>query len=227
MKRPVLYVCFVFIGFLTIAQSAIKKELYQSARKSFARGSYVSALQNFSEFKGANEEYLKVHPELSNAIGSAIRICEEKIAESAQKEEQPQPGLRKTSIQISAKVDEPGPVYLLPTESVISREVKRELKGYLQALGEKPFAGIRFTCLTNISKDSLEQYDYAMSRIQLFNDFFEEEGIPANRIEWEVANIAEDAYRFNYCIRIDNPAKGSLCLDPRLIRQMEIFDLEP
>ncbi|MDW3192084.1 MAG: hypothetical protein R8G66_06960 [Cytophagales bacterium] len=230
MKRLLIFLCFLVAGFSVVAQSAVKKDLYQAARKSFARGKYVDALASFSEFKGANGDYLTRHPELNRAIISAIGLCEDRIkVKEAEKEKEAEQsnGIKRTSINVSAVIEDPGPIYLLATETTIDPLVKNNFVSYLDIIRGKPFWGIEINCLTNVSSDSLEQYNYSMNRIVLFKEILEEEGISPNRIIWKVENIADDPYRLQYCLNLSNPEKGALCIEPSFNRRMEIFNLEP
>lgn len=223
MKKKLFTLIFMLIGCAVMAQSAVKQELYKSARRNFARGKYVDAIRDFSGFQAANDSYLELHPSLKNAIGLAITICEKKIEESRRAEERRKNGVME--IEANAIIAAPGPVYLLPTDSTLSHHVKTQWRGMLYRLIEQPFAALQITCLTNA--DSTEREDYVMSRISLFNKEVEELNIAIERIQWEVDPKLIDAGYLSSCMQYYGPPPGSICLNVRLISDAAVFELEP
>ncbi len=223
MIRNICSIFLLFISFTVNAQSAVKKELYKSAREHFSKGVYVDALRDFSGFQAANDRYLELHPNLKNAISSAISICESKIEEVRKEEERRKAGI--VEIQVDALRSEPGPVYLLTTDSVLSPQVEAEWRGMLYRLLDQPFAALEINCISNA--DGAARENYVMSRISLFEKTVEDLNIGLDRIQWNVDPSPTDEGYLASCMRYHGPPKGSICLDVRLNGNSNVFDLEP
>jgi hypothetical protein len=223
MKRNLFALVFILIGWAVMAQSAVKKELYKSARDNFSNEAYVDALRDFSGFQAANDAYLELHPNLKKAIGSAITICENKIEESRRADERRNSGVME--IEANAIYTMPGPIYLLPTDSILPHAIAMEWNNALFPLQDHPFASLQVLCLSNA--DSLGLQDYVRSRIELFKSATIGKDFASDRITWEVDSLPADPGYISSCMRYYMPPKGSICLSIRLNLEAEMFELEP
>jgi hypothetical protein len=224
MLRNTCILFFVIVSFTVSAQSAVKKELYKAARDNFSRGNYFIAIDKFSEFQKANDEYLASHPELQRAIASAITICENKIEIIKRESEPGGSGIR---VQAYKKfvVSRMNPIYLLPDDSVISEKSRTEWGTYLDKLKQNPFATLQVQCLTNA--DSLGLKDHVTSRLTLFSSELTEINIDEDRISWEVDSSPSDPDDLSSCMHFNWSPKGTVCLKVRYSDQSEKYELEP
>lgn len=222
MMRNLFFLVFMLSTIALSAQSAVRKELYKSARESFSQESYLDAIRDFSEFQRANAAYLQQHPNLKNAIGSAINLCVKKIEERRKDEEKVNSGVME--IEVNAVLAIPEPIYLFPTDSVLSDAVLEEWRNMLSRLDDLPFSNLRINVLTNA--DSAQRDSYVMSKIPLFEAVVKEQNIWTDRITWEVDPYPTDEGYLSSCMRYNSPPVGSICLDVRLNQNATVFDLE-